>query len=735
MEKHKNQLQVSVSSGGFKDEGDGVVSFLGGLTITDDSVMRSGTRYDIESLDISQYGNQLTADHNDSLGTLIGKVSGVTKEANRVSIQSIKYAIKENPYARLAYDLLVGGFSNSFSIETIGDWPSMQDPVFRGHELVGLSQVVVPNNYNATVNGLQEAVRNSLELSKQDGLNVDELEGELLNSKEAPKKKPEEEEKDPKEKPEDKEDPKDKPEDKPEDEPKTPEDEPEEEKTKKKKVEKNSAEDEPEEEAPEETPEKSEDEATAPDEEAEEESEDTEESEDKAEKDAEESEEGATAPKEDAAPEEGESEKTENKINKKEEKLEMTPEQVQEIVANAVAGAIKPVAESAAKAAELAQNALDAQAKEPEFVAAKNETEDKYDERASLIKQLNAAVRVERNYSPEAIQSWHKEKEASLNALKEAGIVANSLTLEDLGNFVIGPELYNEIATARTNYSTILDATKWRESGSLRFGWLTRSSDIDMKSVATGAYSSVASPDTSDKRLKPISQPGYKAHTEDMEELAAVCPVPISTIEFAAADILDDIAEGFRNDYDRKRAQLVIARLQQAVDATGNKQTFDISEGLEGWTMVVARAADHTSVGTLVMSNKTLALLKNQAIKTQNAAVLQQITEGNLLGTPFIVVPNDLMPTLNSAETRKFSVSGTDVTVNSAVFYADLSTFTGRVHGGLRYDVDGRASYEMGGKTYSAFQRNELLIRGSFYRGGVVRDETVVASIPAVAVS
>lgn len=705
MEKHKNQLQVSVSNGSFTDEGEGVVSFPGGLTITDNSVMRSGTQYDIDSLDISKYSGQLTADHVDSLGTLIGKVSGVVKEANRVSIQSIKYAVKENPYARLAYDLLVGGFSNSFSIETIGDWPSMQDPVFRGHELVGLSQVVVPNNYNATVNGLQEAVRNSLELSKQSGLDVEELEGELLNSEEAPKKKKPEEE--PKEDPEEPEETPEEPEEtetpeEPDEEPEDtedPEDEPEEKKTKKKPVEKNSAEDEPE------TPEEHKEEPEAP-EEPEEESED------------------------------GESEKTENKINKQEEKLDMTPEQVQEIVANAVASAIKPVAESATKAAELAQDALDAQAKEPEFKAANSaQTDTTYNERASLIKQLNAAVRVERSYSPEAMQSWHKEKVASLNALKEAGIVANSLTLEDLGNFVIGPELYNEIATARTNYSAILDATNWRESDSIRYGWLTRSSDIDMKSVATGAYGSVASPDTSDKRLKPVSQPGYKSHIDDMEELAAVCPVPISTIEFAAADILDDIAAGFRNDFDRKRAQLVIARLQQAVDATGNKQTFDMSEGLEGWTMVVARAADHTSVGTLVMTNKTLALLKNQAIKTQNAAVLQEVAGGTLLGTPFIAVPNDLMPTLNTAETRKFSVNGADVTVNSAVFYADLSTFTGRTHGGLKYDVDGRASYEMGGKVYSAFQRNELLIRGSFFRGGVVRDETVVASIPAVAVS
>ena len=70
MDKTKNQLQISVSNGSFVDEGDGIVSFPNGLTITDDSVMRgSGTRYDVDSLDVSNYAGQLTGDHKDSLGT------------------------------------------------------------------------------------------------------------------------------------------------------------------------------------------------------------------------------------------------------------------------------------------------------------------------------------------------------------------------------------------------------------------------------------------------------------------------------------------------------------------------------------------------------------------------------------------------------------------------------------------------------------------------------------------
>ncbi len=61
-DKVTNQLSINVPTGSFVDEGDGVVSFPNGLTITDGTVQRNGTRYDMETLDISRYGNQLTGD-------------------------------------------------------------------------------------------------------------------------------------------------------------------------------------------------------------------------------------------------------------------------------------------------------------------------------------------------------------------------------------------------------------------------------------------------------------------------------------------------------------------------------------------------------------------------------------------------------------------------------------------------------------------------------------------------
>lgn len=709
MDKTKNQLQVSVSADGFVDEGDGVVSFPNGLTITDDSIMRSGTRYDINSLDISKYQGQLTADHVDSLGTLIGKVIGTTKEGNRVVVQAVKYAVKENPYARLAYDLLVGGFSNSFSIETIGPWVDEDDRTYRNHELVGLSQVVVPNNYNAKLNQFNEIVHNSLERSQQDGLDISGVEELITQKKEAVEEESMAKEKE----------------------------------VNTSEVEETNAIESVENEAEVAETEVKEVETveveTEVEVEVETETEELEESTEDVADDTDESEEDES--EEDESEEEAEEveaeEEVENQTNKNEEKLDMTKEEYAELVANAVAAALKPVQEEIASVKETAQNALDAQAKEPEFTAEEEVTNSLADlsEEELFAKQLNAAVAAERMDSIEGRKTLNEINARNLEALKEAKIVNRAMTLEDLGNFVIGPELYNQVASVRTDYTAILDATTWRETNSIEFGWLTRTSDIDMQSVAVGAFGDVPSPDDTNNRLKPVSMPGYGAHTDKLEEMAAVTPISINVIKFAAADILADVAEGYRNDYDRKRAQLVIARLQQAVNATGNKQTFDISDGLVGWALVAAKISDATTVGTLVFNNKTLAALKGQAIASQNAAVLTEIASGSILGTPFIVVPNDLMPTLNTNETKTFSVQGANVTIDQAVFYGDLRTFTGRTSGGLKYDVDGSASYEINGVTYSAYQRNEVVLRGSFFRGGVVKDTSVIASIPAIAVS
>jgi hypothetical protein len=53
----------------------------------------------------------------------------------------------------------------------------------------------------------------------------------------------------------------------------------------------------------------------------------------------------------------------------------------------------------------------------------------------------------------------------------------------------------------------------------------------------------------------------------------------------------------------------------------------------------------------------------------------------------------------------------------------------------LRYDLSTEASYEIGGAVRSAFQRDELVLRGSFFRGGAIRDYEKVSSLFAAGVS
>ena len=171
---YKNTIEVLKNS--FNDEGEGIISFPNGLVISDSEVQRNGTRYDIDSLDISKYAGQLTADHEDKLQNIIGRVEGVKKNGGKVTVDRIVYAVKENPLAKLAYDLLRGGFSKAFSTETMGI-SNTADGTLSNHELVGLSQVVVPNNYAACIN----CVKNSLKEAKTNGLDVSSLEEEILN--------------------------------------------------------------------------------------------------------------------------------------------------------------------------------------------------------------------------------------------------------------------------------------------------------------------------------------------------------------------------------------------------------------------------------------------------------------------------------------------------------------------------------------------------------------------------
>lgn len=725
MDKVTNSLQVTVPQS-YVDEGDGVVSFPNGLTITDGSVQRNGTKYDIDTLDTSRYGNQLTGDHEDKLSSLIGEVIGVVKKDGKVAVNKIRYAVKENPYARLAYDLLRGGFSKNFSTETIGPKPG-HDGVWWNSELVGLSQVVTQNNYNAHVNSFNTVVHNSLEQAKQDGLDVTGIEEKFIqNSVEEEKKMEEEKNK------------------------KAPETETKETETKATDVEKTKVDTTEEKQANEADVKEEYKEVKTPVEAktgTEEVKNQNETEEEKVEETKTETEVKAPAKTEVEVETKTETSGDEKETNKKDAKMDedkkvetqnaLTAEQVAEIVKNA----LKPLSEELATVKADAKNAFDASAKEPEFKkedVAKNDYKS-MDFETRYQAQVDAAWNYVKLGNVEAGETLREINKINLEGLKAAGVAKNAITLEDLGNFVIPEEMYREIAGHRNDYSALLNVTEWRDTLSLEFAWLERVGDIDMKNVAIGyGGTDGGDPDLTpdDDRLKPISEYSAVPRRSELEELAAVTVVANSATRFAAVDLLADAAAGYRNDYDRKRAQLVVARLEQAVDQTGYSVAYSPAsdlDALDAWLDAVTAISDTTLTGTLIFNARTFAELKSRALRAgANGPLSEILTTGELptvWGYRFIVVPNDLMPSLGGSESVSHEVYGTPVTINHAVFFADLTTFTGRTSGGLFYDVSNSASYEVGGATRSAYQRNELVLRGSFFRGGAVKDKEVVAGV------
>ena len=137
----------------------------------------NGTIYDYDTLNTDSFDGTITADHSQEISGVIGKAIGLHKDPSnkRVLMDGIRFAVKENPLARLARDLMRGGFLSGFSCETMGDDPDEQG-VWHNHSLCGLSLVVHPNDKNAYA-----VIANSLDKSRRDGLDTSRLEKQLKN--------------------------------------------------------------------------------------------------------------------------------------------------------------------------------------------------------------------------------------------------------------------------------------------------------------------------------------------------------------------------------------------------------------------------------------------------------------------------------------------------------------------------------------------------------------------------
>jgi hypothetical protein len=395
---------------------------------------------------------------------------------------------------------------------------------------------------------------------------------------------------------------------------------------------------------------------------------------------------------------------------------------------------------------ELEQKLFDSKAKEPEFK--KNTMPELKDQnyKVRAADQINYAWEWLKGGSQEAQRKLNDINKLHLEMLQEKGIVPNmnpvtknQITLADFGNFVNSPELLRDIEGFRSNYTPLISALDWRETLSLQMAWLVRSGDISMSEVEM-------CDDGEDGNRKPISEYGAEIETANMHELAAVTPVCNAATRFLAVDLLADVAAGYRTDYDRKRAQLAIARLQQAISSTGNSALFDQSTDLDAvksFIQTLRPVAERVMNGTFIFNHSTYwQLIENLVGVGVTGPLSALFTTGDqqsIVGRPYIIVPDDLMPTLGTSETKSFTVEGSAVTIDQAVIYADLSTFTGRTSGGLQYDLSTEAAYEVvSGQTVtvrSAYQRNELVLRGSFFRNGAVKDVEKVAGLSDFSIS
>lgn len=433
---------------------------------------------------------------------------------------------------------------------------------------------------------------------------------------------------------------------------------------------------------------------------------------------------------------EAEATSVQNQIDSAEVPVEAKKEETVD-VATAVTNAVAPLME---KMAAMEKQIFDNGAEEPKFSKGKSaRSEDaklkdtNYMDRHEL--QINAIIDLKKGYNPESAQMLQAVNKYHRDELVASGKVSNAVTLADFGNFVISPELLTDIEGFRSDFSAILGATQWRETLSLQMAWLKRSGDINMQSVEM-------CDDGANGNLKPISDYGATMETADLEELAAVTPVCNAATRFLAVDLLADVAQGYRTDYDRKRAQALIVRLQQAVNETGNQVAYNKTSNvtaLVSWIQSMALMQEEIMNGTFIFNQQTYGELLGASVAAGISGPLATNfttgSQGQIAGRPYIIVPNELMPSLNTNQTKSFTVDGSAVTIREGVFYADLGKFKGRVSGGLKYDLSTEAAYEESGTVKSAFQRNEVVLRGSFFRGAAFTDPDMVVGMVAAGIS
>lgn len=670
MEPKENRIDVVIDKNAIVDDGEGTIRFSGGLTLSDDSTQMDGTKYDIPSMDISRFDGTVLADHDYSVQAIVGKAFGVAKSANRLVAEGVMFAIKQSSLARFVYDMVRGGFINAVSIGTVGPWPG-EDNIYRSAALKEWSFVALGNNENATI-----VARNAIKHAEADGLDTKELK-DFLQKNHVEVEEP-------------------------------------------KIVENSLTEKKVEEIVEKKVTEKLEAKLSTNE---------------------------TTMTEEEKKAAEAAEEAKRVEENKEEERENEGAAQQK-----AVLDAINTLGESlkglSTKVDTIEKNAFDQSAKEPEFKQnAGGETKVMNEKFAGMSGEDITRLQVQnfykstKNKDAEASKILTQANEYNKNQLIEKGFVKkNAIDMETFGNFVTNPELLTEIQGYRTDFSQILSAFPYRQTNSLQMGWLVRDGDIDMQPVEM-------CDDGANGNLKPISEYEATANTKNLEELAAVTPICTAATIFLAADLLTDASQGYRNSYDRNKARGIIAALEKAAednDPASFVYAGDLNNAAGAATLLgqIRKAIFEISQGEgmLVMNEATFGIIWNALFLVGaggnltdtivNGQTFQQLWLKRL-----VVVPNELMPTLGDTATYKtYAYEGATVTINHAMFYVNPMNVRARENGSLRFDLSTEAAYEVNGVVRSAYQRNEIVLRGSQFRGTAVLDPTRVGSLRAGAV-
>lgn len=436
---------------------------------------------------------------------------------------------------------------------------------------------------------------------------------------------------------------------------------------------------------------------------------------------------------EEIAPEEEPAEEVAEE-DKKETFNKMTKEELQEILNSFKADVVNQVLDATVQVPEAEETEPVAATKVANGIEIAKDWRTRYNDQVAAAWDFHRLNNIEAGKKLQAINQFNADEKVK----NDAGTAP--ITITSLADFVLPPEMDREIHGLRTNYTPFLNQLSYTQTNSLQFMWATRIGDINMQNVKFCS-------DGKDGNLKPVETYGLERGIAQMEELAAVTPICDNATKYMAVDILADVAAGYRTDYDRKLAELAIARMQEALNTTGQTIEYDPEtavDGLVDFVKATTLVSDQIVNGKFIFNARTKALILENLLRSGNDGLGEKaFTTGQtqtIWGYDYIVVPNDLMPTLGSTEVKQIKVMNNQtgvvetVDVTSPVFYGDLNEFRGKVSGGLNYTVSTDATYEINGVVYSAFQRDELVIRGHFYRGGYIPNPEVFSGlVPASA--